>query len=148
MCPIHGDNETTPECPDCRPYKVMKPSKIRPSRGYVLIEATEADEVSAGGVYLPDRVKDMPQKGKVLAVGEEITNCAECLYGKKYPTPHDSVVAIRSHILGTNCGFFDPPCKVGDIVIFKKFVDNRIKEEGKELLLVPFSDILGVYEEK
>ena len=41
---------------------------IKPARGYVLIEATETDEVSAGGVLLPERMKDMPQRGKVLAV--------------------------------------------------------------------------------
>lgn len=93
--------------------------KIRPSRGYVLIESIETDEVSAGGVLLPERMKDMSQKGKVLAVGQSINT--------------EPLIAWR-------------PCAEGDTVIFKRFVDNRIKEEGKELLLVKFEDILGIYE--
>ena len=93
-------------------------AKIIPSRGYCLIEALEADEVSAGGVYLPDRVKDMPIKGKVIAIG-------------KVP----------------ESDYEDAPCKKGDTVIYKRFVDNKIKEDGKELLFVKFEDILGYYED-
>ena len=100
---------------------------IKPTKGYCLIEPLEADEVSAGGVLLPERVKDMPQKGKVLAMGDDYNEVSTGTYGGKY-----------------NTGL--KPCKVGDIVIFKRFVDNRIKEEGKELLLVRFEDILGVIE--
>ena len=96
-------------------------SSIKPARGFVLIEPLEADEVSAGGVILPERVKDLPQRGKVLVVGLQIMNHA----GK----------------------YEDVPCEVGDTVIFKRFIDNKIKEEGKELLLVKFEDILGIYEE-
>lgn len=105
-------------------------AKITPSRGYCLIEALEADEVSAGGVYLPDGVKDMPQKGKVLAVGG-------------LNIPDGTGIPLTSL---TEYERFYPPCKVGDTVIFKKFVDNKIKEDGKELLLVPFIDILATYD--
>lgn len=105
---------------------------IKPARGYVLIEPLEADEVSTGGVFLPDRVKDMPQKGKVLAVGEY-----------RVGIPDDVGIPIASL---TEAQLLYPPCKSGDIVIYKRFVDNRLKEEGKELLLVRFEDILGVYE--
>lgn len=98
--------------------------KIIPSRGYCLIEPLEADEVSAGGVILPDRVKDLPQKGKVLAVGKL------------------TLEMLESDAPDTALDF-----KIGATVIFKRFVDNKIKEEGKELLLVRFEDILGIYEE-
>ncbi|MEK6880543.1 MAG: co-chaperone GroES family protein [Nanoarchaeota archaeon] len=99
---------------------------IKPARGYVLIEATETDEVSAGGVLLPERMKDMPQRGKVLAVGAPL----EIYLGSDI-----------NHQFKGQC-----EAKVGDTVVFKRFVDNRIKEDGKELLLVRFEDILGVYE--
>lgn len=105
--------------------------KIRPSRGYCLIEPLEADEVSDGGVYLPDRVKDMPIKGKVLAIGG--------IFLKDY----EIISNLKEEVL--NAFNTDEEPKVGDIVIFKRFVDNKIKEEGKELLLVKFEDILGVY---
>ena len=103
---------------------------IKPSRGYCLIEPIEADEVSAGGVLLPERIKDLPQKGKVLAVGK----------GKALPW------ADKEMGLGLVPVYEEPEVKIGDTVIFKRFVDNRIKEDGKELLLVSFQDILGVYE--
>ena len=105
--------------------------KIIPARGFVLIQPEEADEVSVGGVILPERVKDMPQKGKVLAVGEAFIS-PYAVYTTDYTAKAGSAIT--------------PPCKVGDTVIFKRFVDNRIKEGGKELLLVKFEDILGVYE--
>ena len=110
--------------------------KIKPARGIVLIEPLEAEETSAGGVYLPDRVKDMPQKGKVLAVGESR------FLGERHRDPAEGMGSKYVQIWDS------PPCKVGDTVIFKRFVDNRIKEEGRELLLVKFEDILGVYEEE
>ena len=103
---------------------------IIPARGYCLIQAEEADEVSAGGVILAERMKDMPQKGKVLAVGEDTYEMTMFPSG----VPTKQIMPRKSD------------WKVRDTVIFKRFVDNRIKEEGKELLLVPFQDILGVYE--
>ena len=105
-------------------------SKIKPARGYCLIEPIEADEVSAGGVILPDRVKDMPQRGKVLAVGEAFIS-PHAVYTTDYSAKSFSSIPL--------------PCKVGDTVIFKRFVDNKIKEEGKELLLVRFEDIIATY---
>lgn len=106
--------------------------KIRPARGYVLIQPLEADEVSAGGVYMPERAKDLPNRGKVLAVGEPIFNPLYVTYTTDYTGPRYTG---------------DPPCKAGDIVYYKKFVDNKIKKEGKEYLLVPFQDILAIDEE-
>ena len=102
--------------------------KIIPSRGYCLIEPLDKEEMSSGGVYVPERVKDLPQKGKVLAVGEVKT-----IYD-----PNRNIIQYAVAL----------PCEVGDTVIFKRFVDNRIKEDGKELLLVKFDDILAIYEEK
>ena len=104
-------------------------AKITPSRGYCLIEPLEADEVSAGGVYMPERAKDMPNKGKVLAIGGPTFEMIE--YASKPQIDPYSLI----------------DCKVGDTVIFKRFVDQRIKENGKELLFVPFQDIIGIYEE-
>lgn len=100
---------------------------LKPARGFVLIEAEETEEVSAGGVVLPERMKDMPQKGKVLAVG-----------GPQIILSGGTPNVVLHELEYT-------PARIGDTVIFKRFVDNRIKEEGKELLLVKFEDILGVY---
>lgn len=103
--------------------------QIKPARGYVLIEPVEADEISAGGVLLPERAKDMPQKGKVLAIGKLPLDVWKVgLEQNKVPYSNEYLEVEK-----------------GDTVIFKKFVDNKIKEEGKELLLVKFEDILATY---
>lgn len=98
-----------------------KTSKIKlvPTAGYVLIEPSEAETKTSGGIYLPENASgEKPQKGKVIAVGtHEITDS-----GKKK----------------------DSPCEKGDEVVYKKWGGNEYKQEGKEYLFVKFEDILAV----
>ncbi|MEK6861475.1 MAG: co-chaperone GroES family protein, partial [Nanoarchaeota archaeon] len=82
---------------------------IRPSRGYVLVEPMEPEEMTAAGVYLPDRVKDLPQKGKVLAVGDWNTSI-------NYDATKDVNIGIPIASI-TEAQLVYPPCKVGDTVI-------------------------------
>lgn len=97
----------------------MAKPKIKPTPGNVLIEPLEAPAQTASGIVLPETAEEKPQKGKVLAVGEdEITDS-----GLK-----------RS-----------APCKVGDFVIYKKWGGNEVKIEGKEYLFVRFEDILAIH---
>lgn len=44
--------------------------KIKPLGDRVLIEPTAAEEVTLGGIIIPDSAKEKPLKGKVLAVGQ------------------------------------------------------------------------------
>jgi chaperonin GroES len=89
-----------------------------PSAGYLLIEPLDAETKTASGIYLPDNVSEKPQKGKILAVGEaEIT---------------ESGIKRNS------------PCKIGDIVIYKKWGGNEVKIESKEYLFSKFEDILAI----
>ena len=99
--------------------KVSKSNlNLKPAVGYLLIEPVEAETKTATGIYLPDTASEKPQKGKVLAVGgDEIT---------------DSGAKRKS------------PCKVGDVVIYKKWGGNEVKMEGKEYLFAKFEDILAV----
>ena len=89
---------------------------IQPLRGFALVEPLEAEE-QVDGVYLPDRMKDGQAKGKVLAVGS----------GQLTQTGEEIKVQIEE----------------GDIVYHKRFVDNKVKVDNKELLLIPFVDILA-----
>jgi len=92
--------------------------KLAPAAGYLLIEPVEAEAKTSTGIYLPDSASEKPQKGKVLAVGEdEIT---------------DSGVKRKA------------PCKAGDVVMYKKWGGNEVKVEGKEYLFAKFEDILAV----
>lgn len=94
-------------------------AKIKPTAGYVLIQADVQQKQTASGIYLPDSATgDKPQTGAVLAAGpDEITDS-----GTKKPSP----------------------AKVGDKVIYKKWGGNEVKIEGKEYLFVKFEDILAV----
>ena len=90
-----------------------------PTAGYVLIEPQEVATKTAGGLYLPETANaEKPQKGKVLAVGDdEVLNDG----GKR-----------------------KVPVKKGDTVIYKKWGGNEVKEDGKEYLFVKFEDILAI----
>ncbi len=43
--------------------------KIKPLADRVIIEASAAEEKTAGGIIIPDTAKEKPQRGKVVAVG-------------------------------------------------------------------------------
>ncbi len=92
--------------------------KIKPLFGNVLIKPLEAEAKTASGIVLPDSVKEKPQMGEIMAVGDgDITPD-----GKKTPM----IV------------------KVGQKVMYKKWGGNEIKVENGEWLLVEQKDILAI----
>lgn len=91
---------------------------LRPAPGYVIIEPLEKEGKTASGIYLPETAGEKPQKGKVLAVGDdEVTE---------------------------NGGKRKAFCKKGDMVLYKKWGGNEVKIAGKDYLLVKFEDVLAV----
>ncbi len=94
---------------------------IRPLGDRVLIEPVEQEETIAGGMLvLPETAKEKPQHGNVLAVG-----------------------AGRRDEDGDR---IDMDVKVGDKVLFAKYAGTEIKLDGKKLLILKESDILGIVE--
>ncbi len=101
-----------------RTKKTREKLNLKPAPGYVVILPMDAQEKTASGIYLPDSANEKPQKGKVLAVGdEEITD-----NGTKRM----------------------PPVKLNDVVIYKKWGGNEVKIDGTEYLFAKFDDILAV----
>jgi chaperonin GroES len=49
----------------------MAKPNLKPTAGYLLIEPLEKETQTASGIYLPDSAGEKPQKGKVLALGED-----------------------------------------------------------------------------
>jgi chaperonin GroES len=92
---------------------------LKPLFDQVLIETTEKEGVTQGGIYIPDTAREKPAQGKVVAVGDGIT--AE---GK--------TVVI--------------PVKPGDLVIYKKWGGHEVKDGGKDYLLVEAKDIMALVE--
>ena len=97
--------------------KAKKP-KIRPLGEKVLIKRLDPEEVTSGGIILPDSAKEKPQKGTVLAVGD----------GRELDD-------------GSRADF---QVKVGDKVLFTSFAGTDIKVESDELVLMDEGDILAI----
>ena len=97
--------------------KTKKKIKLQPTAGYLIIEPQQKEEKTASGIYLPESASDKPQKGTVIAVGDdEVTES-----GKK-----------------------KAPAKVGDVVVFKKWGGSEVKIDGVEYLFSKFDDILAI----
>lgn len=96
----------------------MAKISFKPLGGRVLIDPIEQEEVTAGGIVLPETAKEKPQQGKVLAAGPGDRN--------------DKGERIVMDV------------KVGDVVLFAKYSGTEVKMDGKKLLILRESDILGI----
>jgi chaperonin GroES len=95
--------------------------KLRPLGDRLLIEPAEQEETFAGGqLVLPETAKEKPQQGIVLAAGAGRLD--------------DDGERIQMDV------------KVGDRVLFAKYAGTEIKLDGKKLLIMKESDILGIVE--
>lgn len=94
--------------------------KFRPLYDRILVERVESEEVTKGGIILPDTAKEKPQQGKIIAVG----------HGRRMED--GKVIALE--------------LKVGDTVLFGKYSGSEIKIEGVEYLIMKEDDVLGLVE--
>ena len=94
--------------------------KLKPLGGRVIVEPIEQEEMTAGGIILPETAKEKPQEGKILAAG-----------------PGDRDEDGKRIAMDV---------KVGDKVLFAKYSGTDIKVDGKKLLIMRESDILAVVE--
>lgn len=90
---------------------------LKPLSDRVVVERSEAEEKTSGGIVLPDTARDKQKKGTVVAVGP----------GKRLED--GKVVA--------------PEVRVGDRVIFGAYAGMEVKVDGKEFLILNESEILG-----
>ena len=95
---------------------------LKPLGGRVVIEPLEQEDVTAGGIVLPDTAKEKPQRGKVLSVGPGERDED----GKRIPMD----------------------VSVGDTVLFAKYAGTEIKVESKKVLILRESDLLAIVETK
>jgi chaperonin GroES len=91
--------------------------KLQPLADRLVVKPIEREEVSRGGIVLPDTAKEKPQEGEVMAVGPG--RLSED--GKR--------IAME--------------VKVGDVVIYAKYGGTEIKIEDEELVILRESDILA-----
>ena len=90
---------------------------FKPLGNRVVVQASDEDEqVSAGGIYIPDTAKEKPQEGTVVAVGPgKLTDD-----GKRIPME----------------------VAEGDTVIYSKYAGTEYKEGDTEYLVLREDDIL------
>jgi chaperonin GroES len=83
----------------------------------ILIQPLERDDVTTGGIFLPDTAKEKPQEGEVKAVGPG--RVAED--GKRVPLE----------------------LKVGEVVLYSKYAGTEVKDDGVDYLILSERDILA-----
>jgi chaperonin GroES len=95
----------------------MSKIKLRPLDDRVVVEPSEAEEVTAGGIVLPDAAQEKPHRGKVVAVGE----------GKLLDSGNRG----------------EPSVTIGDTVIYGKYGGSEVEVNGTEYKILRESDILA-----
>ena len=91
---------------------------IKPLSDRVVVEAAPAEEVSSGGIILPDTAQEKPQQGTVVAVGPGKTS--------------DSGTLVKLTV------------KAKDKVLFGKYSGSDITIDGKDYMIMRESDILAI----
>ena len=92
--------------------------KFKPLHDRVVVEPLEQEEKTSGGIIIPDTAKDKPMQGKVTAAGPG----ARGEDGKLMPLD----------------------VKKGDVVLYGKWSGTEVKLDGKTLLIMRESDIMGI----
>ena len=95
----------------------MKKINLRPLDDRVVVEPVEAEEVTAGGIVLPDTAKEKPQRGTVLAVGP----------GNLLDSGERGELSVA----------------IGDEVIYGKYAGSDVELDGREVKILRESDILA-----
>ena len=90
---------------------------IKPLADRIVIKVMEAEEKTASGLVLPEKAKEKPQEGEVVAAGD----------GRIL----DNGTRVEMDV------------KVGDRVLFSKYAGTEIKLDGQEYLIMRQDDILG-----
>jgi chaperonin GroES len=91
---------------------------IVPIGDNLVIKRTEAEDVTAGGIVLPDSAKETPTKGRVLSVGDG-----------------------QALADGTRSA---PQVAEGEIVLFSSHAGTEIHLDGETLLILGERDVLAV----
>jgi chaperonin GroES len=94
--------------------------KLKPLGNRLVVEPLEAEEVTPGGIVLPETAKEKPQKGTVLSIGP----------GER----DDKGKRIEMDV------------QTGDTVLYAKYAGTEIKVDGKKLLILKETDVLAIIE--
>ncbi len=89
-----------------------------PLHDRVLVRRVESEEITSGGLIIPDSAKEKPQEGEIVSCGEGARK--------------DSGELIPMAV------------KAGDKILFGKWSGTEVKIDGEDLLIMKESDVLGI----
>ena len=98
----------------------MAKLNMKPLGDKVIVKRVEAEEVTAGGIVLPDSAQEKPKRGVVQVVGG----------GRLLDSGERSTMTVKRN----------------DEVLFTSYAGTEVKIDGEEYLIMEESDILGVIE--
>ena len=107
---------------------------MQPLHDWALIEPSEAKGKTGGGLFIPDTAKEKPVEGTVLAVGKGRWETPEEKSGRKPKKNAEKEEKI----------FRPTVLKPGDHVLYEKYGTTEVDLDGKELVLVRESNVLGL----
>lgn len=96
----------------------MPKTAIKPIGSHVIVKRAEAAEVSKGGIIIPEKGKEKPKQGTIVAIGN----------GKMMESGKRQAMQL----------------KAGDDVLFNSYAGTEVKVEGQEYLVMEESEILAV----
>jgi len=94
--------------------------KFRPLHDRVVVEPLDEDQRTAGGIIIPDTAKEKPMQGKIISAGP----------GTR----------------GEDGKLQQLDVKKGDKILYGKWSGTEVKLDGKTLLIMRESDIMGILE--
>ena len=94
--------------------------KLRPLDDRVVIKQSEAQEKTAGGIFIPDAAREKPQTGKVIAVGP----------GKLLDDGKRAAMSVKKN----------------DEVVYSKYMGSDIEIDGEKYVILRETDLLGIVE--
>jgi chaperonin GroES len=98
----------------------MAKTPIKPLGSHIIVQRASASDKSTGGIIIPEKAKDKPKEGKVIAVGN----------GKVMESGKRQTMQL----------------KAGDKVLFSSYAGTEVKLDGEEYLVMEETDIFAVIE--
>ncbi len=96
-------------------------TKVVPLTDHIILQAVEAEEVTASGLVIPDSAKEAPQHGNVVAVGPGKMNDA---------------------------GVVEPmELKKGDRVLYQKYTGQEVAVDSEDYIVIRFQDVMAKLEQ-
>jgi len=95
-------------------------TKLTPLHDRILVRRVEENEITRGGLIIPDSAKDKPQEGEVISAGKGKSN-------------EEGTVRPLD-------------VKAGDRILFGKYAGTEVKLDGEEFLIMREEEVLGIIE--